>query len=112
MSMPTRLFDPDSALDRLLAGHRPTPELPPGARPRLSAAETAFLDTLRAWCADDALAAHVEASAQLPDRLLVELDELGAFRITIPRQYGGLGFSDACLLGALGVLSAAHSTLC
>ena len=112
MSMPTRLFDPDSALDRLLAGHRPTPELAPGARPRLSAAETAFLDTLRAWCADDALAAHVEASAQLPDRLLVELDELGAFRITIPRQYGGLGFSDACLLGALGVLSAAHSTLC
>lgn len=112
MSVPSRPFAPDSALDQLLTGRRPAPVVEPGSRPQLSAAEGAFLDTLRAWCADDALATEVEASAQIPDRLLAQLDELGAFRITIPRQYGGLGFSDACLLGALGILSAAHMTLC
>lgn len=108
----TRPFDRNSALDRILAGRQPATTLEAATRPTLTADEDAFLDTLRLWCLDDHMAARIEASTQIPDDLIDQLDRLGAFRITIPRRYGGLGFSDACLLGAVGILSALHATLC
>lgn len=108
---PTRPFDPDSVLDQLLAGRAPAwPE--PGNGPALTSEESAFVTTIRTWCDRRDPAWSLESSEQVPADVLDELRTLGAFRITIPTRYGGLGYSDTCLLAVLAVLTTAHATLC
>lgn len=111
MTAPTREFDPSSVIDQILTGHLPSPHQPP-TREGLSTEETGLVETIAAWCARHNLAALIETSAQIPDELLRDLTQLGAFRITIPTRYGGLGFSDTCLLAVLSVLTSAHASLC
>lgn len=111
MTTPTREFDPASVIDQILTGHLPDPgQLP--ERDELYAAEADFAETIATWCANQDLAVVVEAHDQIPDSILEDLARLGAFRITIPERYGGLGFSDTCLLAVLSVLTAEHATLC
>ncbi|MGN6037276.1 acyl-CoA dehydrogenase family protein [Brevibacterium casei] len=112
MTQTTRPFDPASVLDQILSGHRPRRTAEQLTRPTLTAEEDAFLDSVSKWCARGDLTTRIESSLQIPDDIIAELSKLGAFRITIPQQYGGLGFSDSCLLGALAILSATHATLC
>lgn len=111
MNTPTREFDPDSVIDQLLTGLAPGSSQPT-TREGLSTDEAGFVKTIAAWCARQDLPALVEASTQVPEHLLQDLAQLGAFRITIPERYGGLGFSDTCLLGVLSVLTAEHASLC
>lgn len=104
MTQTTRPFDPASVLDQILSGHRPRRTAEQPTRPTLTAEEDAFLDSVSKWCARGDLTTRIESSLQIPDDIIAELSKLGAFRITIPQQYGGLGFSDSCLLGALAIL--------
>ncbi|MDV8022658.1 acyl-CoA dehydrogenase family protein [Rhodococcus sp. IEGM 1330] len=106
-----RPFDPSSVVDQLLSGHLPTHPRDRPVRP-LTTEELAFLEDIRTWCDSTDLAAEIESSQQIPTHMLDDLGRLGAFRIIIPEQHGGLGFSDDCLLAVLAVLTSAHSTLC
>lgn len=111
MTTPTRDFDPTSVIDQILTGQLPAPGQT-SERDGLSAAEADFVETIAAWCANQDLATVVEAHDHVPDSVLGDLARLGAFRITIPEHYGGLGFSDTCLLAVLSVLTGEHATLC
>ncbi|MGN2299836.1 acyl-CoA dehydrogenase family protein [Micrococcus luteus KDCGSN] len=111
MTTPTRPFDAGSVIDQILTGHLNSASTPT-ARPGLSTSESAFVDAVSDWCARQDLAADIEANGQVPDKVLAELVELGALRIIIPQRYGGLGFSDTCLLSVLSVLTTAHASLC
>lgn len=107
----TRPMDPDSVIDQLLSGLVPEPS--PGASAlRVTEPEARLLEAVVAWCSDSDVAATIETADALPDALIGELADLGALRITVPREYGGLGFSDTCLLAVLSALAAEHATLC
>lgn len=111
MSAPSRDYDPRSLIDQILIGYAPDPH-PRPTRAELSSEEARFVATITDWCHRQDLTERVESCAQVPDDLLQELAQLGAFRITIPTRYGGLGFSDTCLLAVLSVLTTAHASLC
>lgn len=111
MTTPTRPFDAGSVIDQILTGHLTSASVP-AARPGLSTSESAFVDAVSDWCARQDLAVDIESNGQVPDKVLAELHELGALRIIIPQRYGGLGFSDTCLLAVLSVLTTAHASVC
>lgn len=111
MTAATRPFDADSLIDQILTGHLADSDRT-SPRPSLSAVESALVAAITEWCHRRDAAAIIENSGHVPEDVLAELGELGALRITIPAQYGGLGFSDACLLAVLSVLTTAHASLC
>ncbi|SHL73753.1 Acyl-CoA dehydrogenase [Micrococcus luteus] len=111
MTAPSRDYDPNSIIDQILSGRAPASDQP-STRTELSPEEARFVVSITDWCSRHDLAERVESSAQIPDDLLQDLGQLGAFRITIPTRYGGLGFSDTCLLAVLSVLTSAHASLC
>lgn len=111
MTTPTRDYDPNSVIDQILSGHVPNPDQP-HTRTTLSPEEARFVARITDWCSRQDVAERIESRTQVPADLLEQLAQLGAFRITIPTRYGGLGFSDACLLAVLSVLTSAHASLC
>ncbi|WGH87269.1 acyl-CoA dehydrogenase family protein [Auritidibacter ignavus] len=111
MTAPSRDYDLNSVIDQILSGHVPDPDQP-HTRTELSPEEAHFVASITDWCSRQDVAERIESTAQVPDDLLEDLAQLGAFRITIPTRYGGLGFSDTCLLAVLSVLTSAHASLC
>lgn len=81
----------------------------------------AFLARLRRILAEHADPDEIDRTGEIPDSLLDELAELGAFGIKIPTKYGGLGLSQtnysraAMLLGGecgnLAALLSAHQSI-
>lgn len=111
MTVAARPFDTDSLFDQILAGSI-RPSGPTAAGSRLTSTESAFVAAISEWCHREDQAVAIETSGEVPGDVLDELRALGAFRVTIPEQYGGLGFSDDCLLAVLSVLTTAHASLC
>jgi len=94
----------------------PFPEVPLD-RPEFQA----FMDQLERFLVEEVDSDRIDREGKVPPRIIQRLAELGAFGIKIPKEYGGLGFSqreytEAMKLvtsqdGNLTVLLSAHQSI-
>ncbi|MEU0084685.1 acyl-CoA dehydrogenase family protein [Streptomyces sp. NPDC006274] len=85
--------------------------LPAGDPRLLGDEETRFLTSLREFCEKSIDGELIERDDRIADDVIEGLKDLGAFRIKIPRTYGGLGLSGLCYLRALMIVTTVHSAL-
>ncbi|KUI01802.1 acyl-CoA dehydrogenase family protein [Mycobacterium sp. IS-3022] len=71
----------------------------------------AFLAKLREFCESQIDAAVIERDAQIPDKVVAGLKELGAFGMKIGTEYGGLGLSQVYYNKALMLVGSVHPSL-
>ena len=71
----------------------------------------AFLDELRDFCESQIDAAVIERDAQIPDKVVRGLKELGAFGMKIATDYGGVGLSQVYYNKALALVGSVHPSL-
>jgi alkylation response protein AidB-like acyl-CoA dehydrogenase len=71
----------------------------------------AFLDKLRDFCDSQIDAAVIERDAQIPDKVVRGLKEVGAFGMKIATEYGGLGLSQVYYNKALALVGSVHPSL-
>ncbi|HEX2175972.1 MAG TPA: acyl-CoA dehydrogenase family protein [Nocardioidaceae bacterium] len=69
-----------------------------------------FLAELRTYC-ESLDSGRIERESQIPDEYVAGLNELGAFGMKIPREYGGLGLSTAYYGRALALTSSVHPSI-
>src|SRR5579872_4347903 len=69
-----------------------------------------FLDALRSYLerypSDD-----IDRTGEIPEPLVQELRDMGAFGIKIPREYGGLGLSQTSYIRAMGMVTSRDGSL-
>ena len=70
-----------------------------------------FLDRLRDFCESQIDAAAIERDAQIPDKVVRGLKELGAFGMKIATEYGGVGLSQVYYNKALALVGSVHPSL-
>jgi len=85
----------------------PHPSGPPEAAER----GEAFLAKLRDFCESQIDAAVIERDAQIPDKVVRGLKELGAFGMKIGTKYGGVGLSQLYYNKALALVGSVHPSL-
>ena len=85
----------------------PHPSGPPEAAER----GEAFLARLRDFCESQIDAAVIERDAQIPDKVVRGLKELGAFGMKIGTKYGGVGLSQLYYNKALALVGSVHPSL-
>jgi len=56
---------------------------------------TAFYDGLKRFLREDVDSAEIDATGEYPPRVIEGLRRMGAFGMKIPKDYGGLGFTNA-----------------
>ena len=82
----------------------------PADDPEETARATPFFDALRNYLerypSDD-----IDRTGEIPEPLVQELREMGAFGIKIPREYGGLGLSQTSYIRAMGMVSSRDGSL-
>jgi len=88
--------------------------------PQENARAAAFIDTLRAFL-ERYPSDQIDQTGDIPEPLVQELREMGAFGIKIPREFGGLGLSQMSYIeamelvaskdGSLGALLSAHQSI-
>jgi alkylation response protein AidB-like acyl-CoA dehydrogenase len=83
---------------------------PSGSAKALERGE-AFLVRLREFCESQIDAAVIERDAQIPDKVIRGLKELGAFGMKIGTEYGGLGLSQLYYNKALALVGSVHPAL-
>ena len=66
---------------------------------------------LRAFCEPQIDARAIERDAQIPDKVIRGLKELGAFGMKIGTEYGGIGLSTVYYNKALALVGSAHASL-
>lgn len=81
----------------------------------------AWFETFQAFMRDEVDSVEIDATGEYPDHVIKRLAELGAFGMKIPKEYGGLGFSQAqydrvmqylgSCDGNIGVLLSAHQSI-
>lgn len=71
----------------------------------------AFLSKLREFCETQIDAAVIERDAQIPDKVIRGLKELGAFGMKISTEYDGLGLSQVYYNKALTLVGSVHPAL-
>jgi alkylation response protein AidB-like acyl-CoA dehydrogenase len=69
-----------------------------------------FLAELRAYC-ETLDGGRIERESQVPDEYIAGLNELGAFGMKIPREYGGLALSTTYYGKALALTSSVHPSI-
>ena len=78
--------------------------------PEETARAKPFFDALRSYLerypSDD-----VDRAGEIPEPLVQELREMGAFGIKIPREYGGLGLSQTSYIRAMGMVTSRDGSL-
>ena len=102
-SVAADLFSGLVRLDRLA--------IPSGRPGRLPDAEELFLRRVTHFCEQHVDAVVIEREDRIPDHVIEGLKDIGAFCVTIPRRYGGLGLSVRCYLRTLMVVSSVHPAL-
>jgi alkylation response protein AidB-like acyl-CoA dehydrogenase len=80
--------------------------LPKEDRPEFAAFATGFKDLLRRVDS-----AEIDASGEYPDWIVDELRRMGAFGMKIPKEYGGLGFTNAEYSRIMQVLGSCDGNL-
>lgn len=82
----------------------------PADDPEETARAKPFVDALRSYLerypSDD-----VDRTGEIPEPLVQELREMGAFGIKIPREYGGLGLSQTSYIRAMGMVTSRDGSL-
>ncbi|MFI6083622.1 acyl-CoA dehydrogenase family protein [Streptomyces sp. NPDC051217] len=71
----------------------------------------AFLATLREFCETRIDGARIEREARIPDEVINDLKELGAFGMKIDRKYGGLGLTQVYYNKALALVGMANASI-
>ncbi len=71
----------------------------------------AFLAKLREFCETQIDATVIEREAQIPDKVIQGLKELGAFGMKIGTEYDGLGLSQVYYNKALSLVGSVHPAL-
>ncbi|QGN56968.1 acyl-CoA dehydrogenase family protein [Nostocoides sp. HKS02] len=82
----------------------------PRARPDDEARGAEFLTRLRAVC-EGFDGTRIERDDRIPDEYLAALNDIGAFGMKIPREYGGLGLTMSSYGKALVLAGSAHPSL-
>ena len=70
-----------------------------------------FLEQLESFVRDNVDADEIERNSKIPEEVLNGLAKLGAFGIKIPREYGGLGLSQASYNRAVSLVSSWESSI-
>jgi len=93
----------------------------PTLDPEEEARAKPWLDQLAKFLRDNVDAEAIDRDAKIPPHVIKGLAELGCFGIKIPREYGGLGFSQtvynravalaATVESSIGVLLSAHQSI-
>ncbi len=83
----------------------------PTGSPKTAERGEAFLAKLREFCESQIDAAVIERDAQIPDKVILGLKELGAFGMKIGTEYGGLGLSQVYYNKALALVCSVHPAL-
>jgi alkylation response protein AidB-like acyl-CoA dehydrogenase len=82
----------------------------PADDPEETARAKPFFDALRSYLerypSDD-----IDRTGEIPEALVQELREMGAFGIKIPREYGGLGLSQTSYIRAMGMVTSRDGSL-
>ncbi len=82
----------------------------PADDPEETARARPFFDALRSYLerypSDD-----IDRTGEIPEPLVQELREMGAFGIKIPREYGGLGLSQTSYIRAMGMVTSRDGSL-
>jgi alkylation response protein AidB-like acyl-CoA dehydrogenase len=64
--------------------------LPGAERPEF----TAFYDEMKRFLRDDVDSVEIDATGEYPEAVIEHLRKMGAFGMKIPKEYGGLGFTN------------------
>ena len=83
----------------------------PAQSPEDAAAGQPFLDELAHILRHETDPDRIDAEGEIPDALIDRLAKLGAFGIKIPREYGGLGLSQANYCRAAQLLGSVDANL-
>jgi alkylation response protein AidB-like acyl-CoA dehydrogenase len=83
----------------------------PSGLPEAAEAGEAFLARLREFCESEIDADVIERDAQIPDKVILGLTELGALGMKIETGYGGLGLSQVYYNKALALVCSVHPAL-
>jgi alkylation response protein AidB-like acyl-CoA dehydrogenase len=83
----------------------------PSGLPEAAERGEAFLARLREFCESQIDAAMIERDAQIPDKVILGLKELGALGMKIETEYGGLGLSQVYYNKALALVCSVHPAL-
>ncbi|MSR05740.1 MAG: acyl-CoA dehydrogenase [Gemmatimonadetes bacterium] len=70
-----------------------------------------FLDKLRTFLAEHVDAEEIEKNEKVPENVIKGLAALGCFGIKIPKEYGGLGFSQVIYNRAVSMCATAESSI-
>src|SRR4051812_40133309 len=94
---------------------------PPAPDPAEKERAEAWLAQVERFCRDHIDGDAIDREGWVPDEVLKGLADLGCFGIKIPRQYGGLGFSQttygkalaliASRCGSTGAFMSAHQSI-
>jgi hypothetical protein len=69
-----------------------------------------FLDRLRAFV-ESVDSNEIDRTGEIPEEIVQQLREMGAFGIKIPREYGGLGFSQITYVRAMSIVTSRDGSL-
>src|SRR6476660_6713756 len=69
-----------------------------------------FMDKLKAFL-DRVDSAEIDRTGELPESLVQELRDIGAFGIKIPKEYGGLGLSQMSYIRAIEMITSKDGSL-
>src|SRR5438034_5701645 len=69
-----------------------------------------FMDKLRAFM-ERVDSEEIDRTGEIPESVVQELRDMGAFRIKIPREYGGLGLSQMSYIRAIEMVTSKDGSL-
>jgi alkylation response protein AidB-like acyl-CoA dehydrogenase len=69
-----------------------------------------FMDKLKAFL-DGVDSAEIDRTGEIPESLVQELRDMGAFGIKIPKEYGGLGLSQMSYIRAMEMVTSKDGSL-
>jgi alkylation response protein AidB-like acyl-CoA dehydrogenase len=84
----------------------PFPEAPP-ARPEF----TAFMKRLEKFLVEEVDSDAIDRESKIPPRVIKGLAEMGAFGMKIPKEYGGLGFTQREYVDAIKLVTSRDGNL-
>ena len=82
---------------------------PPNDEAELARAKP-FMDKLKAFI-DKVDSAEIDRTGEIPEALVQELRDMGAFGIKIPKEYGGLGLSQMSYIRAMELVTSKDGSL-
>src|SRR5688500_13479643 len=82
----------------------------PPADPAEEARAKPFMDKLRNFI-DKVDSAEIDRTGEIPESLVQELRDMGAFGIKIPKEYGGLGLSQMSYIRAMELVTSKDGSL-